>query len=128
MCVDFNDVDDDGDIDDTDEAKEESPGAIVFENWDNDDGDAAHTPDKDETSVTGENDDVPLSETGANAYHRHAETGSHCRRKSGQGLDIGKQGNARSLCRRRGIWRPRRSRQRFTLRAMTKALRQMTLD
>ncbi len=54
------DVDDDGDVDDTDESKEESPGAIVFENWDNDDGDAAHTPDKDETSVTGENDLVPF--------------------------------------------------------------------
>ncbi|MDI6809956.1 MAG: hypothetical protein QME66_13470 [Candidatus Eisenbacteria bacterium] len=54
------DVDDDGDVDDDDEAKEESPGAIVFENWDNDDGDAAHTPDRDETSVTGENDLVPI--------------------------------------------------------------------
>ncbi len=54
------DVDDDGDVDETDESKEESPGAIVFENWDNDDGDAAHTPDKDKTSVTGENDLVPL--------------------------------------------------------------------
>jgi hypothetical protein len=54
------DVDDDGDVDDTDESKEETPGVIVFENWDNDDGDAAHTPDKDETSVTGENDLVPF--------------------------------------------------------------------
>ena len=54
------DVDDDGDVDDTDESKEESPGAIVFENWDNDDGDSAHTPDKGETSVTGENDLVPI--------------------------------------------------------------------
>jgi len=55
------DVDDDGDVDADDEAKEETPGVIVFENWDNDDGDAAHTPDKDETSVTGENDLVPFS-------------------------------------------------------------------
>ncbi|MEI8352536.1 MAG: hypothetical protein WCG36_09540, partial [bacterium] len=54
------DVDDDGDVDETDESKEESPGVIIFENWDNDDGDAAHTPDKDETSVTGENDLVPF--------------------------------------------------------------------
>ena len=54
------DVDDDGDVDDADEVKEESPGAIIFENWDNDDGDVAHTPDKDETSVTGENDLIPI--------------------------------------------------------------------
>ncbi len=53
-------VDLDMDVDDTDEQKEESPGAIVFENWDNDDADVAHTPDKTESSVTGENDLVPI--------------------------------------------------------------------
>ena len=54
------DVDDDGDVDDTDEQKEESPGAIIFENWDNDDDDANFQPDKGESSVTGENDLVPI--------------------------------------------------------------------
>lgn len=54
------DVDDDGDVDADDEAKEEIQGGIVFENWDNDDGDAAHTPDKDKAFVMGENDLVPI--------------------------------------------------------------------
>ncbi len=54
------DVDDDGDVDEIDEQKEETPGAIVFENWDNDDDDSAHTPDKDESSVAGEDDLVPI--------------------------------------------------------------------
>jgi hypothetical protein len=54
------DVDDDGDVDDTDEQKEESPGAIIFENWDNDDNDTSFQPDKEKSSVTGENDLVPI--------------------------------------------------------------------
>jgi hypothetical protein len=54
------DVDDDGDVDDDDEAKEESPGVIVFENWDNDDADSTNTPDKVETDVIFEDDLVPF--------------------------------------------------------------------
>ena len=45
---------------DVDEQKEESPGAIIFENWDNDDNDTSFQPDKEKSSVTGENDLVPI--------------------------------------------------------------------
>ena len=54
------DVDDDGDIDSIDDAEEESTGAIVFENWDNDDDDSDFKPDNTENSVSGEDDLVRI--------------------------------------------------------------------
>ena len=54
------DVDDDGDIDNVDDAEEDSTGAIVFENWDNDDDDADYKPDNTENTVSGEDDLVRI--------------------------------------------------------------------
>ncbi len=54
------DVDDDGDIDSIDDAEEENTGAIVFENWDNDDDDSDFKPDNTENTVSGEDDLVRI--------------------------------------------------------------------
>ena len=62
------DVDDDGDVDSDDENIEDTTGAIVFENWDNDDVDSIHTPDNTENTVAGEDDlvriDLDIKPTG----------------------------------------------------------------
>lgn len=54
------DANDDGKIDISDEFKEENPGVIVFENWDNDDENPSNTPDKAKPYVKNENDLVPI--------------------------------------------------------------------
>ncbi len=54
------DIDDDGDVDSDDESLEDTTGAIVFENWDNDDADTLFTPDNTENTVVGENDLVRI--------------------------------------------------------------------